>query len=229
MGTDASYTPWVGCCNVGYVISDATQRQIAFEEFAYLFVVNTDRPTSVQQHSKGNINHYTLCTAGLIWSRDSVASVPTGHGLDRRAGVRGPEGSKILYSSLHPNRLWGPRSLLLRGCRRPVWTGNTCYCLHTQNGLSPCVQGIHILVHMYYVPLYISLNPITTSKGKNFEFIYWCPTMLPKPIGQDAGRIPDQVWVLQRKPFAPAGNRKSIAMSSSLAIRHTLKWLLCLL
>jgi hypothetical protein len=46
-------------------------------------------------------------------SRDSVACIATGYGLDDRGiAVRVPVGSRILSSPRRPERLWGPPFLL---------------------------------------------------------------------------------------------------------------------
>jgi hypothetical protein len=47
------------------------------------------------------------------WSRDSVVGIATGYGLDDRGVVvRVPVGSRFSSSPCHPDRLWGPPSLL---------------------------------------------------------------------------------------------------------------------
>ena len=44
--------------------------------------------------------------------------IATGYGLDDRGvGVRVLVGSRIFFSSLHPDRLWGPPNLLSGGYR----------------------------------------------------------------------------------------------------------------
>jgi hypothetical protein len=51
-------------------------------------------------------------------SRDSVAGIATGYGLDdREVGVRVPVGSRIIFSPRRPDRFWGPPSLLSIGYR----------------------------------------------------------------------------------------------------------------
>jgi hypothetical protein len=51
-------------------------------------------------------------------SRDSAVGIATGYGLDDRGfGVRVPVGSTIFSSARHPDRLWGPPSLLYNGYR----------------------------------------------------------------------------------------------------------------
>jgi hypothetical protein len=50
--------------------------------------------------------------------RGSVVSMTTDYRLGyRRVGVRVPLGSRIFSSTLRPNRLWGPPSLLYNGYR----------------------------------------------------------------------------------------------------------------
>jgi hypothetical protein len=54
----------------------------------------------------------------LTGSRDSVAGIATGYGLDDLGvGVRVPVGSRIFSSPQRPDRLWGPPSLLYNGHR----------------------------------------------------------------------------------------------------------------
>jgi hypothetical protein len=49
-------------------------------------------------------------------NRDSIVGITTGYGLeDRGTGVRVPVGSRIFSSPRHPDRLWGPPSLLSNG------------------------------------------------------------------------------------------------------------------
>jgi hypothetical protein len=61
--------------------------------------------------------YYRLRNFGF-GSRDSVVGISTGYVLDDRGvGVRVPVGSRIVSSPLHPDRLWGPPSLLLNGYR----------------------------------------------------------------------------------------------------------------
>jgi hypothetical protein len=51
----------------------------------------------------------------FLWSWDSIVGTVTGHGLDDgRVGFRVLVGSKI-FSSHHPDRLWGPPSLQSNG------------------------------------------------------------------------------------------------------------------
>jgi hypothetical protein len=53
-----------------------------------------------------------------VESRDSVVSIATGYGLvNWESGVRVPVGSRIFSSPCHPDRLWGPPSLLPNGYR----------------------------------------------------------------------------------------------------------------
>jgi hypothetical protein len=53
-----------------------------------------------------------------VWSRDSAVGIETSYRMDdREVGVRVSEGSRIFSSSLHPDRLWGPPSLLSNGYR----------------------------------------------------------------------------------------------------------------
>jgi hypothetical protein len=52
------------------------------------------------------------------WSRVSSGSIVSDYGLDDRAiGVRSPAGAEDFSSSLCPDRLWGPPSLLYNGYR----------------------------------------------------------------------------------------------------------------
>jgi hypothetical protein len=49
----------------------------------------------------------------MVRSRDNVVGIAIGYGLDaRRVGVRALVGSRIFSSAHHPDRLWGPPSLL---------------------------------------------------------------------------------------------------------------------
>jgi hypothetical protein len=51
-------------------------------------------------------------------SRDSLAGIATGYGLDDRGiGVRVPVGSRIFSSPRRPHRLWGPPCLLSNAYR----------------------------------------------------------------------------------------------------------------
>jgi hypothetical protein len=53
-------------------------------------------------------------------SRDSAVDIATGCGLDDRGfGVRVPAALRIVSSFRHPDRLWGPRSLLTNGYLGP--------------------------------------------------------------------------------------------------------------
>jgi hypothetical protein len=68
-----------------------------------------------------NIIHITLRLRNILvllrWSRDSVVGVATGYRLDDRGfRVLVPVGSRI-FSSSHPDRLWGPPNLLPNGYR----------------------------------------------------------------------------------------------------------------
>jgi hypothetical protein len=61
------------------------------------------------------MNHITLVFARyfLVLSRDNVVGIATGYRLDDRGvGVRVQVGSRIVSSPHHPDRLWGPPSLL---------------------------------------------------------------------------------------------------------------------
>jgi hypothetical protein len=52
------------------------------------------------------------------WSPDSVVGIATGYEVhDRGVRVRVPVGSRIFSSPRHPDRLWGPASLLPNGYR----------------------------------------------------------------------------------------------------------------
>jgi hypothetical protein len=89
------------------------------------------RPDGVTSH-KTTVKEYTetLIPRRLHWiqehnmkywhavrSRDNAVGTATGYGLvDWGVGVRVPVGSRI-SSSRHPNRLWGPPSLLFNGYR----------------------------------------------------------------------------------------------------------------
>jgi hypothetical protein len=56
--------------------------------------------------------------------RDSAVGIATGYGLgDRGFGVRVPVASGIFSSLHHPDRLWGPPSLLSYGYRGSLLTG----------------------------------------------------------------------------------------------------------
>jgi hypothetical protein len=111
MATDAFYTARVGCCSVStssVTLHHGTLRSKNLH--TCLLLALTDQ-------SQSN----NICTAGLIWSRDSAVGVATGYGLDDRwAGVRVSIGSRILYSSLCLERVWGPPSFLPSGYRRPI-------------------------------------------------------------------------------------------------------------
>jgi hypothetical protein len=55
---------------------------------------------------------------GEIESRDGIAGIATGYGLeDDAVGVRVPVGSRIFSSPRRSDRLWGPPSLLSNGYR----------------------------------------------------------------------------------------------------------------
>jgi hypothetical protein len=63
---------------------------------------------------KGETRFYVLYS--LRGSRDSVAGIATGYGLDDGGvGARVPVASRIFFSPRHPDRLWGPPSLLSNG------------------------------------------------------------------------------------------------------------------
>jgi hypothetical protein len=52
-------------------------------------------------------------------SQDSVVGIAIGYGLDDQGvGVQVPVGSRIFSSPHHPDRLWGPPSLLCNGYQR---------------------------------------------------------------------------------------------------------------
>jgi hypothetical protein len=54
----------------------------------------------------------------LGYSRDSAVGIGTGYGLDGRGvGVGVPVGVRFFSSSRHPDRFWGPPSLLSIGYR----------------------------------------------------------------------------------------------------------------
>jgi hypothetical protein len=58
-------------------------------------------------------------------SRDNVVGIATGYGLDdRRVGVRVLVGSRIFSSARHPDRLWGPPSLLSNWYRGDSFPGD---------------------------------------------------------------------------------------------------------
>jgi hypothetical protein len=73
-------------------------------------------------------------------SRDSVADIATGYGLDdRETGVRVPVGSRIFSSPRRPDRLWGTPNLLSNGYR----------------GLFPqgySVRGVKLTTNLQLVP-----------------------------------------------------------------------------
>jgi hypothetical protein len=57
---------------------------------------------------------FSLCH--IYESRDSVAGIATGYGLDDQGfGVPVPVGARIFSSPCRPDRLWGPPSLLSNG------------------------------------------------------------------------------------------------------------------
>jgi hypothetical protein len=105
-----------------WVLSKADERSFG------LFEKRVIRCTFGAVHDKGTrrkrCNHelYKLFNEPniitYIKSRDSAVGIATGYGLeDRGVGVQVPVGSRIFSSPRHPDRLWGPPSLLFNGYR----------------------------------------------------------------------------------------------------------------
>jgi hypothetical protein len=105
----------------------------------------------------------------MKWSWDSAAGVAIGYGL----GVLVPIGASIFSSPLHPDRLWGPPSLLSNGYRR----------------LFPrrlCGQGDKLITHLQVVPrsrmVELYLHSTIRLHDVVFNYLSTGTKLLPPPF-----------------------------------------------